>query len=180
MRLLALVALLAAPFLHQTPQYYQHSTTHNRIAPIHSLRGGINWHREKTWYNQDLAGVPHTKTNYAERKTRSVLYLNWLNHLWKHRLREARHLRLSRSGTPQQLIIRVFGSASPMALKVAERESGYCTCAVNGQYLGIFQMGYYERQKFATIGYETAYEQIVAAHNYYLVSGWSPWSQTAY
>jgi hypothetical protein len=67
-----------------------------------------------------------------------------------------------------------------MALRVASRESGYCTCAVNGQYLGIFQMGSSERATYATIGYTTAYQQIVAAHNYYAVAGWGPWSQTAY
>lgn len=79
-----------------------------------------------------------------------------------------------------QLICSVFGPNCSMALKVAQRESGFCTCAVNGQYLGIFQMGTSERAKFATIGYTTAYQQIIAAHNYFLVSGWSPWSQTAY
>jgi hypothetical protein len=47
---------------------------------------------------------------------------------------------------------------------------------VNGQYLGIFQMGSSERAHYATLGYSTAYEQIVAAHNYYMVAGWGPWA----
>lgn len=87
---------------------------------------------------------------------------------------------VSYSGSVPQLICKVFGSACSMAVRVASRESGFSIYARNGQYLGIFQMGSSERAKFATIGYSTAYEQIVAAHNYFLVSGWSPWSQTAY
>lgn len=87
---------------------------------------------------------------------------------------------VSYSGSVPQLICNVFKSACSMALRVARRESGFSIYAANGQYLGIFQMGSAERAKFATIGYSTAYEQIIAAHNYFLVSGWSPWSQTAY
>jgi hypothetical protein len=59
---------------------------------------------------------------------------------------------------------------------VAYCESRYRLTAVNGQYLGIFQMGSHERATYATIGYSTAYEQIVAAHNYYEAAGWGPWS----
>lgn len=84
------------------------------------------------------------------------------------------------SGSVPQIICRVFREDCSMAERVAYRESRYSIYAQNGQYLGIFQMGSHERSTYATIGYSTAYEQIVAAHNYYLVSGWSPWSETAY
>ena len=73
-----------------------------------------------------------------------------------------------------------------MALRVAWRESRYSIYAANGQYLGIFQMGSTERATYGMrdshhrLLYSTAWQQIVAAHNYFLVSGWSPWSQTAY
>lgn len=155
------------------------TAAHSHLT-VHQLRGGIAWHRAKTWHLQDELGVARTPTEHAERHTASVAYLRWMDRLWLHRHKEARREFLSHSGSVPALIQRVFGPASPMALRVAKRESGYCTCAVNGQYLGIFQMGSHERATYATIGYSTAYEQIVAAHNYYLVSGWSPWSETAY
>ena len=48
--------------------------------------------------------------------------------------------------------------------------------AQNGQYLGLFQMGSSERRLFGHG--ETAHQQALAAHRYFVVSGrdWSPWS----
>jgi hypothetical protein len=76
----------------------------------------------------------------------------------------------------------VFGSHSGEALNVAACESGGGTIsginiyAQNGQYLGMFQMGDWERATYATIGYSTPYQQTVAAHNYFLdAGGWGPW-----
>lgn len=86
----------------------------------------------------------------------------------------------SSGGSVQQVICRVFGSQCAMALRVAYRESRYSLTATNGQYEGLFQMGSSERATYATIGYSTAYEQTVAAHNYFAVAGWGPWSETAY
>lgn len=147
---------------------------------VAGLRHAIRWHRGKTWRLQDQAGVSRTPTRHVERHTTSVPFLHWVNNLWLRRQKAASRLLRSHSGSVPNLICRVFGANCSMALRVARRESGFCTCAVNGQYLGIFQMGYHERQRFATIGYSTAWQQIVAAHNYFMVSGWSPWSQTAY
>lgn len=48
--------------------------------------------------------------------------------------------------------------------------------AQNGQYLGTFQMGAYER---ATYGHgANVYEQARAAYRYFVASGrdWSPWT----
>ncbi len=79
-------------------------------------------------------------------------------------------------GSVPSIICSVFGAACQEAIAVARCESGFSIHAVNGQYLGIFQMGSSERARFATIGYATAYEQVVAAHNYFVVSGWGPWA----
>ncbi len=62
------------------------------------------------------------------------------------------------------------------AIRVAACESGFNTRAVNGQYLGIFQMGATER---ATYGHgPSARKQARAAHRYFVASGrdWSPWA----
>ena len=55
-------------------------------------------------------------------------------------------------------------------------ESRLDTTAQNGQYLGLFQMGSSERRLFGHG--DTAHEQAVAAHRYFVRSGrdWSPWS----
>jgi hypothetical protein len=71
----------------------------------------------------------------------------------------------------------VFGTSEcSEALHIAEVESGYTTSAANGQYLGLFQLGSGERATYATIGYSTAYQQAVAAHNLFLARGWEPWT----
>jgi len=72
------------------------------------------------------------------------------------------------------------------AWNVADCETGHTfnLYATNGQYKGIFQMGYNERQKF---GFAWNYwEQARAAKRYYLYSlkyngyGWEPWSCLPY
>jgi hypothetical protein len=80
-----------------------------------------------------------------------------------------------RKANPRSAICMVFGSRCGEALRVAHCESRFDTSAQNGQYLGLFQMGSYERATYGH-GY-TAYEQAVAAHRYFVASGsdWSPW-----
>jgi hypothetical protein len=55
-------------------------------------------------------------------------------------------------------------------------ESKHSTTAQNGQYLGLFQMGWNERRLFGHGS--TPRKQALAAHRYFVVSGrdWSPWS----
>jgi len=62
------------------------------------------------------------------------------------------------------------------AFDVIACETGgtYSTQASNGQYLGMFQMGSSERERFGHSS--TAMGQARAAHRYWLISGWSPWS----
>ena len=91
----------------------------------------------------------------------------------KIRMRDARRLDAL---PPRRAICNVFGSYCRQAVAVAQCESGLSTTAHNGQYLGLFQMGSYERQLF---GHGTSpIDQAAAAHRYFVRSGrdWSPWS----
>src|SRR5262245_50772497 len=77
---------------------------------------------------------------------------------------------------PRAAICTVFGDHCQEAVAVAWCESHLSTTAQNGQYLGLFQMGSYERQLFGHG--PTAHAQALAAHRYFVRSGrdWSPWS----
>jgi len=77
---------------------------------------------------------------------------------------------------PRAAICTVFGSYCQEAVAVAWCESRLQPTAQNGQYLGLFQMGSFERRLFGHG--RTAREQAVAAHRYFVRSGrdWSPWS----
>jgi hypothetical protein len=77
---------------------------------------------------------------------------------------------------PKSAICSVFGDYCQEAVAVAWCESRLQPTAQNGQYLGLFQMGSYERRLFGHG--ESAREQAVAAHHYFVRSGrdWSPWS----
>ena len=88
----------------------------------------------------------------------------------------ARKTRRFASLPPRAAICSVFGSRCQEAVAIARCESRLSTTAQNGQYLGLFQMGSYERRLFGHGS--TALDQAVAAHRYYVRSGrdWSPWS----
>lgn len=78
---------------------------------------------------------------------------------------------------PKVAICDVFGRRyCGQALSVSWCESRHSTTAENGQYLGLFQMGWSERRLYGHGA--TAREQALAAHRYFVVSGrdWSPWS----
>jgi len=78
--------------------------------------------------------------------------------------------------SPRVAICHVFGRYCRQAVAVAWCESRLLTTAQNGQYRGLFQMGYSERRLFGHG--RTARRQSVAAHRYFVDSGrdWSPWS----
>jgi len=62
------------------------------------------------------------------------------------------------------------------AMGVVWCESRYDTKAQNGQYLGLFQMGSWERDRF---GHGSSpFAQAKAAHKYWVLTGrdWSPWA----
>lgn len=77
---------------------------------------------------------------------------------------------------PRQAICGVFRENCEDAVDVAWCESRLDTTARNGQYLGLFQMGTFARERFGHG--PTAWEQAAAAHRYFVYSGrtWSPWS----
>ena len=77
---------------------------------------------------------------------------------------------------PRAAICDVFGPYCQQAVSVAWCESRLDTSAVNGQYLGLFQMGETARRVYGHG--QSAHEQAVAAHRYFVDSGrdWSPWS----
>jgi hypothetical protein len=74
-----------------------------------------------------------------------------------------------------QIICQVFGSECSTALRVFACESGYSTRATNGQYFGIAQMGAGERARFGGSTLDPR-EQVRAAHAYWRVAGWRPWT----
>jgi hypothetical protein len=95
------------------------------------------------------------------------------------RLRRALHARQMRAllkASPKIAICAVFKRYCAQAVDVAWCESRLHTSAQNGQYLGLFQMGYTARRLFGHG--RTALAQSVAAHRYFVSSGrdWSPWS----
>jgi hypothetical protein len=124
--------------------------------------------------------VKHVK--HQIRNDKKVLR-RYLKRLDKHTnaLAQLRELQRIYALSPIGAILYIFGSHAQEAINVAACESGggdprnINIYAQNGQYLGMFQMGTSERATYATIGYSNAYQQTVAAWNYFAVSGWSPW-----
>jgi hypothetical protein len=78
--------------------------------------------------------------------------------------------------TPQAVICRIFGPRCRETLAVARCESRFRTDAQNGQYLGLFQMGYWAR---STYGHgPSAVTQAKAAYRLFVATGrtWQQWS----
>lgn len=78
----------------------------------------------------------------------------------------------------QRAVSLVFGRYAGQAMRVVRCETGgtFSVYARNGQYLGLFQMGSWER---ATYGHGwTPLAQARAAWRYFVASGrdWSPWT----
>ena len=108
-------------------------------------------------------------TRRLSRATRSVAAI-------RHALAR-REARRKANAPPKAAICDVFGRRyCGQAISVSWCESRHRTTAQNGQYLGLFQMGWYERQLY---GHGSSpRQQALAAHRYFVVSGrdWSPWS----
>jgi hypothetical protein len=78
-------------------------------------------------------------------------------------------------GGAERVICGVFGPYCSQALRVAWCESRMETTAANGQYLGLFQMGFNARARYGHG--PDPWTQAEAAFRYFADSGfsWGPW-----
>ena len=145
-----------------------------KVVALRKYRGTIHFFRTHRSLFSAMAQRKAARSNlaYAERRAsqlaRTVVTLRAKLH--------ARDTRKLASLPPRKAICTVFEGHCQEAIAVAWCESHLSTTAQNGQYLGLFQMGSYERRLFGHGS--TAHEQAVAAHRYFVRSGhdWSPWS----
>src|SRR6187401_1188706 len=146
----------------------------HKLAALRKYRGAIRFYRMHRSLLSSGTRREHAKSNltYAERRVRQLSKTVAALRM-RVRTREVRRLA---SLPPRRAICAVFTDDCRAAIAVAWCESHLRTTAHNGEYLGLFQMGSYERQLFGHG--PTAHEQAVAAHRYFVRSGrdWSPWS----
>ena len=145
-----------------------------KVAALRKYRGTIRFYENRRTLLSSGAQQAQAKTSlaYAKKRVRQLTKT-------VARLRanvRARTNRKLASLPPRAAICSVFRSYCQEALAVAWCESHLSITAQNGQYLGLFQMGSYERRLFGHGS--TARDQAVAAHRYFVRSGrdWSPWS----
>ncbi len=145
-----------------------------KLFAIRKYRGTIRFFKT---HRSLLSSTDHrvaagSKLAYAEQRVRQ---LEKTIAVLRSKLR-ARDARRFAEMPPKAAICSVFRSYCDEAVAVARCESRLSPSAQNGQYLGLFQMGSYERRLFGHGN--SAREQAVAAHRYFVRSGrdWSPWS----
>ncbi len=111
---------------------------------------------------QDVAGLPRTPSEHAERRTQSVPFLIWINHLWQHRQRMARR----------------YAMAHPMIghralwLCIHSREGAWNAQTGNGYYGGL-QMTYGWDGLVGNAALLSPAQQMRAAETGYRRSGYS-------
>jgi hypothetical protein len=137
----------------------------------------IRFFKRHRWLLTDPRFANEARTQLSAHRTRLALTMRRLTATRAaiERRTERRQLALAQLNTPKNVICRVFGSYCREALTVARCESNLQTWARNGQYLGLFQMGSYERRLFGHG--PNARQQARAALRYFVRSGrdWSPW-----
>jgi hypothetical protein len=70
-----------------------------------------------------------------------------------------------------------YGLSADGMLRVARCESNLQRAAANGQYLGLFQLGSYARERYLRGDWRDAYANAMAAAQYaHEAGGWSPWT----
>ena len=145
-----------------------------KVAALRKYRGTIRFYENRRSLLSSGEQHAQAKTSLAYAKKR-VRQLTKTVAALRAKMRARTNRRLT-SLPPRGAICSVFGSYCQEALAVAWCESHLSTTAQNGQYLGLFQMGSYERRLFGHGS--TARDQAVAAHRYFVRSGrdWSPWS----
>jgi lysozyme-like protein len=145
-----------------------------KLTALRKYRGAIHFYRTHRSLLSSGATHEHAESNlaYAERRVRQ---LSRTVRALRTKV-QARDVRRLAALPPRKAICAVFADDCRAAVAVASCESHLQTTAQNGQYLGLFQMGSYERRLFGHG--PTAHEQAVAAHRYFVSSGrdWSPWS----
>ena len=145
-----------------------------KVAALQRYRGAIRFfetHRSLLSSNEHRASAKSSLA-YAKQRVRQLTKTVGALRA-KVQARDARRLAAM---PPKVAICAVFGDYCQEAVSVAWCESRLRPTAQNGQYLGLFQMGSYERRLFGHGS--SAREQAVAAHRYFVRSGrdWSPWS----
>lgn len=117
------------------------------------------------------------ESSRAPRTLERVTELGWFRAAlaWHQRLLTRYQAKLPRLSTVDT-ICSVFGGYCSQAVAVARCESGLSTRAMNGQYLGLFQMGDFARSRYGHG--PDALTQARAAYAYFVASGrdWSPWT----
>lgn len=161
--ILALLLLSCAPALAGT------ATPERQRA---DLRASIAAARAATWHWQDVSFVHRTRTVHAERHTRSVLFLRWIQHRWSGRLAAAR----------------AYAQHPPHEAQWAciHRGEGSWTDP-NGDYYGGLQMNIEFQQTYGgrllrqkgTADHWTPLEQMWVAERAYRTRGFWPWLKTA-
>jgi hypothetical protein len=145
-----------------------------KLAALRKYRGTIRFfetHRSLLGSSERQAQATSAVAHARQRVRRLTKTIAALQAGVRHR--EARRLE---GLPPRAAICNVFRQYCRQAVAVAQCESGLSTTAENGQYLGLFQMGSYERELFGHG--DSALAQAAAAHRYFVRSGrdWSPWS----
>ncbi len=145
-----------------------------KLATARKHRSVIRFFRNHRWLLSSSEHRAHARSSLSRaerglaRTTKEIATLR--------KALRAREAKRKANAPPRAAICDVFGRYCKQAVTVAWCESRLSTTAQNGQYLGLFQMGSYERRLFGHGS--TAYRQAVAAHTYFVRSGrdWSPWS----
>lgn len=145
-----------------------------KLVLMHKERSVVRFFKSHRWLlrSQEHRVVARKTFVRAERRlARTMRQITRLHHAL--RMQETRKLRRA---PPKVAICAVFKGDCEQAVDVAWCESRLNTTAQNGQYLGLFQMGYTARRVFGHGA--TAFAQSVAAHRYFVYAGrdWSPWS----
>jgi hypothetical protein len=145
-----------------------------KVAALRKHRGTVRFYENRRALLSSGEQQTQAKTSLAYAKKRGLQLTKTVASL-RAKVR-ARATRRFASLPPRAAICSVFGSHCQEAIAIARCESRLSTTAQNGQYLGLFQMGSYERVLFGHGA--TALDQAVAAHRYFVRSGrdWSPWS----
>jgi hypothetical protein len=150
------------------------SRLQHKLAATRKYRSTVRFFKQHRWL---LSSSEHhaTARHALRRATRRLARIS--RNVAAIRRVLARREARRRANAPKAAICQVFGRRyCRQALTVSWCESRHSTTAQNGQYLGLFQMGWSERRLFGHGS--TPRQQARAAHRYFVISGrdWSPWS----